>query len=250
MVAQFKEIKRQSAWAAGNRGLSVGWRRPEPCGAAAHNIPPQIDGPTLEHLYLATALSVAIYAAFFVTVFARPIFGGALYDENGYLPFKPPVGPQLALGCERHWIYDPFHDHAGGHHCCACRVAQLLASANLASDTVTRYTTVARLNIKLFCKKLSEEMNETRRQTLPQLLAEERKNFCAVAVDYDLNLGKAKSTGECSCTQFAALGNDDQTHDLPYGGDCRGVTKRAPRIGKVGPSYGRKPQHTVLPLPL
>ena len=26
-------------------------------------------------------------------VFARPIFGGALYDDNGYLPFKPPIGP-------------------------------------------------------------------------------------------------------------------------------------------------------------
>jgi len=22
------------------------------------------------------------------------MFGGALYDDNGYLPFKPPIGPQ------------------------------------------------------------------------------------------------------------------------------------------------------------
>jgi hypothetical protein len=54
-----------------------------------------VDGPQpLEHLYLAGALSAAIYVAFFIAVFARPMFGGALYDENGYLPFKPPIGPQ------------------------------------------------------------------------------------------------------------------------------------------------------------
>jgi hypothetical protein len=47
----------------------------------------------------ARRLSVAIYGAFFVTVFARPVFGGTLYDENGYLPFKPPIGPQ-------HWRWD------------------------------------------------------------------------------------------------------------------------------------------------
>ncbi len=59
-----------------------------------------IDGSMpLERLYLAAALNVAIYGAFFVTVFARPLFGGSLYDENGYLPFKPPIGP-------RHWRWD------------------------------------------------------------------------------------------------------------------------------------------------
>ena len=53
-----------------------------------------VDGPRpLERLYLAAALSAAIYVSFFATVFARPAFGGSLYDENGYLPFKPPVGP-------------------------------------------------------------------------------------------------------------------------------------------------------------
>ena len=46
-----------------------------------------------ERLYIAAALSVAVYGAFFVAVFARPLFGGPLYDENGYVPFKPPVGP-------------------------------------------------------------------------------------------------------------------------------------------------------------
>lgn len=54
-----------------------------------------IDGPRpMERLYLAAALSVAIYGAFFTAVLARPVFGGTLYDENGYLPFKPPIGPQ------------------------------------------------------------------------------------------------------------------------------------------------------------
>ncbi len=54
-----------------------------------------VDGPNpLEHLYLAAALSGAIYVAFFVTVFTRSLFGGALYDDNGYLPFQPPIGPQ------------------------------------------------------------------------------------------------------------------------------------------------------------
>ena len=46
-----------------------------------------------ERLYLAAAFGVAIYGAFFAALFARPLFKGALYDENGYLPFKPPIGP-------------------------------------------------------------------------------------------------------------------------------------------------------------
>jgi hypothetical protein len=54
---------------------------------------------SLQHLYLAAALSVAIYGAFFTTVFARPRYKGSLYDENGYLPFKPPIGPA-------HWRWD------------------------------------------------------------------------------------------------------------------------------------------------
>jgi hypothetical protein len=53
----------------------------------------------LEYLYLAAALSVAIYGAFFTTVFARPLYKGALYDQNGYPPFKPPFGPA-------HWRFD------------------------------------------------------------------------------------------------------------------------------------------------
>jgi hypothetical protein len=59
-----------------------------------------VPGPApLERLYLAAAISVAIYGAFFAAVFARPVFGGALYDDNGYRPFKPPVGPA-------HWRWD------------------------------------------------------------------------------------------------------------------------------------------------
>jgi len=57
-------------------------------------------GPlAMEHLYLAAALSVAIYGAFFSTLFARPLYKGALYDENGYPPFRPPIGPA-------HWRWD------------------------------------------------------------------------------------------------------------------------------------------------
>jgi hypothetical protein len=59
-----------------------------------------IDGPAVrERLYLASALGLAVYGAFFTTVFARPLFGGTLYDDNGYLPFKPPIGRQ-------HWRWD------------------------------------------------------------------------------------------------------------------------------------------------
>lgn len=49
----------------------------------------------VERLYLAGALAAAVYGAFFIAVVARPIFGGKLYDENGYLPFKPPAGPAV-----------------------------------------------------------------------------------------------------------------------------------------------------------
>jgi hypothetical protein len=59
-----------------------------------------IDGPNrLERLYLAAALSAAIYGGFFAAVFTRPIFGGALHDDNGYGLFKAPIGPQ-------HWRWD------------------------------------------------------------------------------------------------------------------------------------------------
>ncbi len=53
------------------------------------------DGPNpTERLYLAAAISAAIYGAFFAAVLTRPLFGGALYDDNGYRPFQPPMGPK------------------------------------------------------------------------------------------------------------------------------------------------------------
>ena len=65
----------------------------------------------IERLDLATALGIAVYRAFFITMFTRPSFGGSLYDRNGYLPFKPPFGPrEVALGRQ----YDCIHS-AGGH---------------------------------------------------------------------------------------------------------------------------------------
>ena len=57
-------------------------------------------GPMAMHrLYLAAAFGIAIYGAFFAAVFARPLYKGALYDQNGYLPFQPPIGP-------KHWRWD------------------------------------------------------------------------------------------------------------------------------------------------
>ena len=52
-----------------------------------------IAGPMeTERLYLAGLLGAAPYAAFFLAMLARPAYGGVLYDENGYLPFKAPLG--------------------------------------------------------------------------------------------------------------------------------------------------------------
>jgi hypothetical protein len=51
---------------------------------------------------------------------------------------------------------------------------------NLASDVVTLRSMVARLNIEHFRKKLSEEMNETKRQTILQLVTEEKAKLSAL----------------------------------------------------------------------
>jgi hypothetical protein len=54
-----------------------------------------VDGlhpPERERLYLAAALSGAIYVGFFVTVSARSIFEGALHDDNGYGLLRLPIG--------------------------------------------------------------------------------------------------------------------------------------------------------------
>lgn len=45
-----------------------------------------------ERLYLAGLLGVAMYGGFFAALLARPVYGGRLYDENGYPPFKAPIG--------------------------------------------------------------------------------------------------------------------------------------------------------------
>jgi hypothetical protein len=53
----------------------------------------------IERLYLAAALSVAVYGGFFGAVFSRPMYGGGLYDNNGYLSFPAPIGPKS-------WLWD------------------------------------------------------------------------------------------------------------------------------------------------
>ncbi len=45
----------------------------------------------LERLYLVTIMGAIVYAAFFVAVFTMPVYGGAAYDDNGYLPFAAPM---------------------------------------------------------------------------------------------------------------------------------------------------------------
>lgn len=46
----------------------------------------------VERLYLAGGLAAAMYGGFFAALLARPLYGGTLYDENGYLPFQSPLG--------------------------------------------------------------------------------------------------------------------------------------------------------------
>lgn len=49
-------------------------------------------GPyAIERLYLVAAMGAVVYIAFFAAVFAMPLYGGAAYDDNGYLPFTAPV---------------------------------------------------------------------------------------------------------------------------------------------------------------
>ena len=49
-------------------------------------------GPdAVARLYLVAVMGAIVYVAFFVAVFAMPIYGGAAYDDNGYLPFAAPV---------------------------------------------------------------------------------------------------------------------------------------------------------------
>jgi hypothetical protein len=53
-------------------------------------------GPyAIERLYLAAVMGAIVYVAFFITLFAMPLYGGRAYDDNGYMPFAAPV-PILA----------------------------------------------------------------------------------------------------------------------------------------------------------
>ena len=52
----------------------------------------------LERLYLAAMLGTIVYIAFFVALFAMPLYGGRTYDDNGYQPFPAPI-PLVA----KHW---------------------------------------------------------------------------------------------------------------------------------------------------
>jgi hypothetical protein len=51
---------------------------------------------------------------------------------------------------------------------------------NPASDAVALDTMVARLNIEHYRKRLSEEVDETKRQTLLNLIAEEKVKLSAL----------------------------------------------------------------------
>ena len=55
---------------------------------------------------------------------------------------------------------------------------------NPASDTVTLNTMVARLNIEHFLKRLSVELDETKRQTLLNLIAEETVKLSGMVAHY------------------------------------------------------------------
>ena len=46
----------------------------------------------MERLYLAATFGLVAYGSFFVAMLARPLYSGKLYDVNGYLPFRAPVG--------------------------------------------------------------------------------------------------------------------------------------------------------------
>jgi len=49
-------------------------------------------GPyAVERLYLVALMAAIVYAAFFVAVFAMPLYGGGAYDTNGYQPFDAPL---------------------------------------------------------------------------------------------------------------------------------------------------------------
>jgi hypothetical protein len=75
---------RASTWsgrfAAISASVSWPWRR---CG-----------GPVpyaTQRLVLVAVMGAIVYAAFFIAVFAMPIYGRGAYDDNGYRPFAAPI---------------------------------------------------------------------------------------------------------------------------------------------------------------
>ena len=44
-----------------------------------------------ERLILVAVMAGIVYAAFFIAVFAMPLYGGGAYDDNGYQPFAAPI---------------------------------------------------------------------------------------------------------------------------------------------------------------
>jgi hypothetical protein len=74
-----------------------------------------IDGPAVrERLYLASALGLAVYGAFFTTVFARPLFGGTLVRRQWLFAFQAADwSATLAVGRKCNRIYHPIRDPAG-----------------------------------------------------------------------------------------------------------------------------------------
>ena len=62
-------------------------------------------GPyALERLYLVAIMGAIVYAAFFVAVFAMPVYGGGAYDSNGYRPFEAPVPIVAEMGRQHHGL--------------------------------------------------------------------------------------------------------------------------------------------------
>ena len=44
-----------------------------------------------ERLYFAAALAALVYIGFFAALLMMPVYGGGVYDSNGYQPFKAPI---------------------------------------------------------------------------------------------------------------------------------------------------------------
>jgi hypothetical protein len=77
--------------------------RPLSCGLAGHEL--HLHGPHrlyliwgsadafgLAGLWLAAGLAASAYIGFYAAAIAKPIYGGAQYDQNGVLPVHVPIG--------------------------------------------------------------------------------------------------------------------------------------------------------------